>query len=140
MSVLNVTEKDFDQVINSGKLVLVDFWAVWCRPCQMMGPVMEELAQEYDGKLVVAKVNVDEAENLCVRFGITNIPNMKFFKNGVEVGNVVGAVPKSTLVAATEKNQSVHNAQRMLRFVVFIPFHHVWNLFCFRKTSRNRRI
>ena len=71
----------------------------------MMGPVMEELAQEYDGKLVVAKVNVDEAENLCVRFGITNIPNMKFFKNGVEVGNVVGAVPKSTLVAAIEKNQ-----------------------------------
>ena len=105
MSVLNVTEKDFDQVINSGKLVLVDFWAVWCRPCPMMGPVMEELAQEYDGKLVVAKVNVDEAENLCVRFGITNIPNMKFFKNGVEVGNVVGAVPKSTLVAAIEKNQ-----------------------------------
>ena len=105
MSVLNVTEKDFDQVINSGKLVLVDFWAGWCRPCQMMGPVMEELAQEYDGKLVVAKVNVDEAENLCVRFGITNIPNMKFFKNGVEVGNVVGAVPKSTLVAAIEKNQ-----------------------------------
>ena len=105
MSVLNVTEKDFDQVINSGKLVLVDFWAVWCRACQMIGPVMEELAQEYDGKLVVAKVNVDEAENLCVRFGITNIPNMKFFKNGVEVGNVVGAVPKSTLVAAIEKNQ-----------------------------------
>ena len=104
MSVLNVTAKDFDQVINSVNLVLVDFWAVWCRPCQMMGPVMEELAAEYDGKLVVAKVNVDENEGLCARFGITNIPNMKLFKNGVEVGNVVGAVPKSTLVAAIHSN------------------------------------
>ncbi len=104
MSVLNVNEKDFDEVINSGRLVLVDFWATWCRPCQMMGPVMEDLALEYDGKLVVAKVNVDENENLCNRFGITNIPNMKLFKNGVEVGNIVGAVPKTTLVAAIEKN------------------------------------
>ena len=91
MSVLNVTEKDFDQVINSGKLVLVDFWAVWCRPCQMMGPVMEELAQEFDEKIVVAKVDVDSNESLCARFGITNIPNMKFFKNGLEVANIVGA-------------------------------------------------
>lgn len=104
MSVLNATEADFDQVINSGRLVLVDFWATWCRPCQMMGPVMEELAKEFDGKLVVAKVNVDENESLCTRFGITNIPNMKLFKSGVEVGNIVGAVPKSTLVAAIEKN------------------------------------
>ncbi len=104
MSVLNVTEKDFDQVINSGKLVLVDFWAVWCRPCQMMGPVMEELAQEFDEKIVVAKVDVDSNEALCARFGITNIPNMKFFKNGLEVANIVGAVPKNTLVAAINKN------------------------------------
>lgn len=104
MSVLNVTEKDFDEVINSGKLVLVDFWAVWCRPCQMMSPVMEELANEYDGKLVVAKVDADKQEALCTRFGITNIPNMKFFKNGLEVANIVGAVPKSTLEAAIEKN------------------------------------
>ena len=64
MSVLNVTEKDFDEVINSGKLVLVDFWAVWCRPCQMMSPVMEELANEYDGKIVVAKVDADKQEAL----------------------------------------------------------------------------
>ena len=104
MSVLNVTEKDFDQVINSGKLVLVDFWAVWCRPCQMMGPVMEELAQEFDEKIVVAKVDVDSNESLSARFGITNIPNMKFFKNGLEVANIVGAVPKNTLVAAINKN------------------------------------
>ncbi|MCR5028716.1 MAG: thioredoxin [Fibrobacter sp.] len=104
MSVLNVTEKDFDQVINSGKLVLVDFWAVWCRPCQMMGPVMEELAQEFDEKIVVAKVDVDSNEALCTRFGITNIPNMKLFKNGLEVANIVGAVPKNTLVAAITKN------------------------------------
>ncbi|MCK9182386.1 MAG: thioredoxin [Fibrobacteraceae bacterium] len=104
MSVINVNNAGFDKVINSGALALVDFWATWCRPCQMMGPVMEDIAKEYEGKLTVAKVNVDENEALCSRFGITNIPNMKLFKNGVEVGNIVGAVPKATLVAAIEKN------------------------------------
>ena len=100
-----LTDENFAaEVVEKGGVAVVDFWAVWCRPCQMMGPVMEELAAEYDGKLVVAKVNVDENEGLCARFGITNIPNMKLFKNGIEVGNVVGAVPKSTLVAAIHSN------------------------------------
>jgi len=104
MPVLHVNEASFDKVIGSGQLVLVDFWATWCRPCQMMGPVMDELANEYDGRAIIAKVNAEENEALCARFGITNIPNMKLFKNGVEVGNIVGAVPKATLKTAIDKN------------------------------------
>jgi thioredoxin 1 len=104
MPVLHVNELNFDKVISSGRLVLVDFWATWCRPCQVMGPIMDELAEEYEGRAIVAKVDAEENEALCARFGITNIPNMKLFKNGVEVGNIVGAVPKATLKAAIEKN------------------------------------
>ena len=98
MAALNLTAESFDKVISSGQLVLVDFWATWCRPCMMMGPVVEELS--------IAKINVDDegVSDICARFGITNIPNMKLFKNGVEVGNVVGAVPKNTLKNAIEKN------------------------------------
>ena len=108
MAALNLTAESFDKVISSGQLVLVDFWATWCRPCMMMGPVVEELSNEFDGRAIVAKINVDDegVSDICARFGITNIPNMKLFKNGVEVevGNVVGAVPKNTLKNAIEKN------------------------------------
>ena len=106
MAALNLTAESFDQVISSGQLVLVDFWATWCRPCMMMGPIVEELSDEFDGRVVVAKINVDEegVSDICGRFCITNIPNMKLFRNGVEVGNVVGAVPKATLKSAIEKN------------------------------------
>ena len=106
MAALNLTAESFDQVISSGQLVLVDFWATWCRPCMMMGPIVEDLANEFEGRVVVAKINVDDegVSDICGRFGITNIPNMKLFINGVEVGNVVGAVPKATLKSAIEKN------------------------------------
>ena len=72
----------------------------------MMGPVIDELADEYDGRAIIAKINVDDAGvgDICTRFGITNIPNMKLFKNGVEVGNVVGAVPKATVKGVIDRN------------------------------------
>ncbi|PWJ71820.1 MULTISPECIES: thioredoxin [unclassified Fibrobacter] len=106
MAALNLTADKFDEVISSGQLVFVDFWATWCRPCMMMGPVVEELASEYEGKAIIAKMNVDEpgVGDICARFGITNIPNMKLFKNGVEVGNVVGAVPKNTVKTVIDRN------------------------------------
>ena len=106
MAVLNLSAAKFDEVIRSGQLVFVDFWATWCRPCMMMGPVIEDLSNEFDGRAIIAKINVDDegVSDICARFGITNIPNMKLFKNGVEVGNVVGAVPKNTLKNAIEKN------------------------------------
>ena len=106
MAAIVLTAENFDQVISSGQLVFVDFWATWCRPCMMMGPIVEVLAQEYDGRVIIAKMNVDDpgVGDICGRFGITNIPNMKLFKNGVEVGNVVGAVPKATVKAVIDRN------------------------------------
>lgn len=106
MAAVNLTAENFDQAIKCGQLVFVDFWATWCRPCCMMGPIVDEIAGEYDGRAVIAKMNVDDpgVKDICARFGITNIPNMKLFKNGVEVGNVVGAVPKATLMGVIDKN------------------------------------
>ena len=106
MPAIHLTAENFDSVISSGQLVCVDFWATWCRPCMMMGPVIDELADEYDGRAIIAKINVDDAGvgDICARFGITNIPNMKLFKNGVEVGNVVGAVPKATVKGVIDRN------------------------------------
>lgn len=106
MAAIHLTAENFDKAISSGQLVFVDFWATWCRPCQMMGPIVDELADEYNGKAIIAKMDVDGdgCRDICSRFGITNIPNMKLFKNGVEVGNVVGAVPKATLKGVIDKN------------------------------------
>ncbi|MCR5378417.1 MAG: thioredoxin [Fibrobacter sp.] len=106
MPAIHLTAENFDKAISSGLLVFVDFWATWCRPCQMMGPIIDELADEYKDKAIIAKMDVDAdgSRDICMRFGITNIPNMKLFKNGVEVGNVVGAVPKATLKGVIDKN------------------------------------
>lgn len=106
MAALHLNAENFDKAIASDKLVFVDFWATWCRPCMMMGPIVDELADEFSGRAIIAKINVDDAGvgDICTRFGITNIPNMKFFKNGVEVDNLVGAAPKATVKAAIERN------------------------------------
>ena len=94
---LILTDANFDEVINSGKPVLVDFWAEWCGPCKMIGPVVEELAGDYDGKAVVAKLNVDENPQTTAKFGVRSIPTLLVFKGGQIVDKQVGAVPKSVL-------------------------------------------
>lgn len=100
---LELTDSNFDQlVIKSDKPVLVDFWAEWCGPCRMVGPVVEELSKEYDGKVVVGKVNVDNNPNISAQFGIRNIPTLLFFKGGQVVDKQVGAVPKSVLAGKLE--------------------------------------
>lgn len=104
MPALHIDENSFDKVIGQNLPVLVDFWGEGCRPCQMMSPIIDELADEFQGKALVAKVDVYAHSALASRFGITSIPNLKIFKNGVEVGNIVGAVPKATLKAALEKH------------------------------------
>lgn len=97
---LEITDANFDEVVlKSDKPVLVDFWAEWCGPCRMVGPVVEELAKEYDGKAVIGKLNVDNNPGVAMKFGIRNIPTLLFFKGGQLVDRQVGAAPKSALEA-----------------------------------------
>ena len=99
-------ESNFDaEVLQSDLPVFVDFYADWCGPCKMMSPVIDKLAEEYEGKIKVGKVNVDENGDLAVKYGIMSIPNMIFFKNGEVADRVVGAIPKP---AMKEKFESPH--------------------------------
>lgn len=94
---IELNNDNFDTTINSDKPVLVDFWAEWCGPCKMIGPVVEELAGDYEGKAVIAKLNVDENPEIAGRFGVRSIPTLLVFKGGEIVDKQVGAVPKSVL-------------------------------------------
>ena len=99
--VVELTNENFDQeVVSHSGTVLVDFWAPWCGPCRMVGPVVEQIADEYDGRAKVAKLNTDEAGEIASRYGIRSIPTLLFFKNGEMVQQLVGAYPKGKI---TEK-------------------------------------
>ena len=98
-----LTETDFDAVINGGKPALVDFWATWCGPCRMIGPEIEELAVEYDGRAEVCKVNVDDEKALAKRFRIMSIPCVILFKDGQELNRLIGARDKSEYADALEE-------------------------------------
>lgn len=100
---LEITDANFEEVVlKSDKPVLIDFWAEWCGPCRMVGPVVEEIAKDYDGKAIVGKVNVDNNPQISTQFGIRNIPTLLYFKNGEVVDKQVGAGPKSVLASKLE--------------------------------------
>ncbi len=95
---VEITDQSFQEtVLNSDKPVLVDFWATWCGPCRMLGPIIEEVAADFEGKAIVGKVDVDNNQQVSVDYGIRNIPTVLIFKNGEVVDKIVGVAPKEVI-------------------------------------------
>lgn len=91
--ILYLNEKEFDELISREKYVLIDFWATWCSPCRMLAPVIEKIADQYEGKIVVGKIDIDEQQELAIRYGIQSIPTVILFKDGNVVAKEIGVKP-----------------------------------------------
>ena len=104
MSVLHLKEADFEEKAGGAPLVMVDFWATWCGPCKMLAPVVEELGEKYDGKAVIAKVDVDENQGLAAKYGVMSIPTVVFLKEGKEIDRKVGVMPASAYTDVLDAN------------------------------------
>ena len=103
--ITHTTDQSFDaDVLNAGKPVLVDYWAEWCGPCKMIAPILDEVSRDYADKLNVAKVNVDENQEIASKYGIRGIPTLMLFRNGAVVATKVGALSKSQLTAFLDSN------------------------------------
>lgn len=101
---LKITDGNAAELMQQDRLLVIDFWATWCGPCQRLAPIVEELAEEYDGRAVIGKYNVDEEDELTVTYGIRSIPVLLFIKNGEVVDKIVGYVDKATVKATIEKH------------------------------------
>ena len=109
MKPIEITDATFQQeVMESEKPVLVDFWAIWCGPCKMIAPVVEEIARDYEGKLKVGKIDVDNNPEIAMRFGIRSIPTLMVFKGGKVVEQIIGALPKRNLLDKVTPHISVN--------------------------------
>ena len=104
MALVHFSEEGFDKALTQPGLMVVDFWAEWCGPCKMLGPVIEQLAADYDGKAVVGKINVDDEPDLAQRYGILSIPTVMFFKDGKEIDKKIGVMPPQEFVKTIEAN------------------------------------
>ncbi|MBK9098346.1 MAG: thioredoxin [bacterium] len=99
MKPVEITDQNFEtEVIKSDKPVLIDFWAVWCGPCKLIAPIVEELANEYDGKVKIGKLDVDSNQQTSIKYGVRSIPTLLLFKDGNLKDTIIGAVPKSKIV------------------------------------------
>ncbi|OKZ04222.1 MAG: thioredoxin [Bacteroides sp. CAG:1060_57_27] len=98
-----VTNANIAEILSSSKPVVIDFWATWCGPCRVLGPTVEEVAGEYEGRAVVAKCNVDDCEDISMKYGIRNIPTLLFFKDGQVVDRTVGVVSKQEITSRIDK-------------------------------------
>lgn len=103
MSVVEITDSNFEEITKTDKPVIIDFWAEWCGPCKMVGPVVEEIANEYGDKAVVGKLDVDNNPNISMQFGIRNIPTILYLKGGEIVDKQVGFAPKNVLAGKLDK-------------------------------------
>jgi thioredoxin 1 len=103
-NIQNLTDGDFESTVNAGKPVFIDFWAPWCGPCRVIGPIVEELAPTYSGRAVFTKMNVDDNPVVAQRFGVTSIPTLMMFKDGKVVDRTVGALPKAALQEFINRN------------------------------------
>jgi thioredoxin 1 len=103
-SPFQVTDADFEEIINNNNLVLIDFWATWCGPCRALAPTIDELFQEYDGKALIGKLDVDKNPVIAEKFQVFSIPTIILFKNGQEVDRLIGLSTKMNIIAAIEKH------------------------------------
>lgn len=104
MAVKHLKTEEFQAAVDAADIAMVDFWAVWCGPCKMLAPAVDAIAEQYEGKALIAKVNVDEEPALAAQFGVMSIPTVVFLKNGKEIGRKVGLMPVQAYTAVLDEN------------------------------------